>query len=107
MPLAVLPVYVTVVTDASVASALVLIRSAWSLSSTLLFSTWMPVTAAPVETEPIEIPWPPEQVLRWKIMLEPLFIAIQSSWFRIVLSSIVRSLVETSKPSLEVVQYCI
>jgi hypothetical protein len=44
----------------------------------------------------IDTPWPPVQVLRWKVMLFPLLIAIQSSWFVITLSVIKRLFVPTS-----------
>ena len=37
-------------------------------------------TVASDEIEPMEIPWPPIQVLRWKTMLLPLLMARQSSW---------------------------
>lgn len=33
----------------------------------------------------MEIPWPPMQVLPWKIMLLPLLMARQSSWLWMVL----------------------
>jgi hypothetical protein len=45
----------------------------------------MPETVAPLEMEPMEMPWPPVQLLRWKTMLLPLLMARQSSWLWIVL----------------------
>ena len=37
------------------------------------------------EPRTTEIPWPPMQVLRWKVMSLPLLIAKQSSWLWMVL----------------------
>lgn len=49
----------------------------------------IPETVTSDAIEPTEIPCPPEQVLPEKTMLEPLFMAKQSSWFLTVDFSIV------------------
>lgn len=51
-PEPVLPLYVTFVTDASVASDFVLMRSAWSLFVTVLPDMMTPETVASLEIEP-------------------------------------------------------
>lgn len=48
----------------------------------------MSETVTSEEIEPMDIPCPPMQVLRWKTMLLPLLIARQSSWLWMVLRRI-------------------
>lgn len=55
----------------------------------MLFVITIPETVTSDEIDPIEIPWPPEQVFPVKTMLDPLFVVKQSSWFLIEEFSIV------------------
>ena len=45
----------------------------------LLFEIKIPETVASDDMDPMEMPWPPEQVFPVNTILEPLFIARQSS----------------------------
>lgn len=98
MPDTVLPEYVTSLTPPLVASDLTLIRSPYIELVTVFPEIVTPETVFPDEIEPIEIPWPPEHTLFLNTMLDPAFIAMQSSWFLITLFWIVTSLEEQSIP---------
>ena len=85
---------------------------------TVLSLMTIPLTVTSDDMEPIEIPWPPEQVFPVKTMLDPLLMARQSSWFLTVefwivckkkirhdpqqhyIIGLTRSVVDTSKPSV-------
>lgn len=58
------------------------------------------LTVTPEGMEPIEIPWPPVQLLPSKIMFEPLLIARQSSWLMTILFLMVTLLAETVSSEL-------
>ena len=81
MVLHLLPVYVTPETVELVEVDVVLILKQLSESVTLFPMILMSLTVTSLEMEPTEIPWPPLHWLFWKVMLVPLLMARQSSWF--------------------------
>lgn len=79
MPDTLLPEYVTLLTLPLVASESTLMRRPYMELVTVLPEIVTPETVLPDAMEPMDIPWPPEQLLFSKTMLDPLLIAIQSS----------------------------
>lgn len=98
----VIPEYVTSET-VPVSPETVLMRIPLSESLMVLFEIVTVVTSLSVRppTDPMERPWPPEQVPPVNLMLVPELMARQSSWFLMFAPEIVMSVDEpTSKASV-------